>query len=367
MLSIRDNRLTYSQIACMRDCERKHYLRYVVGMTKERDALPLRIGKAVHVALQMRGLGETIQDSISKGLEKYRDSLPEAMIIDEEERYKEKINEVIIDCLLTGYFWRWEDMDKDIEIVANEQQFELPIWNPETGAKSRTFVIAGKIDNIVRLGDGRLALREYKTSGSDIADDADYWKRLTIDTQLSIYYIAALELGFEIQTVLYDVIRKPEIRPCLIPVLDADGLKQVFSNDTGERATNKDGSWRQSADAKAGLRMLTDKETPEQFKTRLMKDIYERYEFYFNRRIVSRLEMDLEETKYELWQRAAMIRDCNKFERWPRNDKQCDVFGKCEYFDLCTTGFNVQGFDPATSLPDGFIINDSVHRELDED
>ena len=53
----------------------------------------------------------------------------------------------------------------DFEVIALEKNFEGPIVNPATGAASRSFVLAGKVDGIVRIGDEHFIL-EHKTAGA---------------------------------------------------------------------------------------------------------------------------------------------------------------------------------------------------------
>ena len=54
---------------------------------------------------------------------------------------------------------------------------------PATGAASRSFVLAGKVDGIVRIGDDYFLL-EHKTAAQL---DADYLERLWTDFQITIY------------------------------------------------------------------------------------------------------------------------------------------------------------------------------------
>src|SRR5690606_11288211 len=65
----------------------------------------------------------------------------------------------------------------DFEIVALEKNFEGPIINPATGAASRSFVLAGKVDGIVRIGADYFIL-EHKTAGQL---DGDYLEKLWTD------------------------------------------------------------------------------------------------------------------------------------------------------------------------------------------
>jgi hypothetical protein len=88
-----------------------------------------------------------------------------------------------------GYQWRWAGAR--LEVVATEQAFRVPLVNPATGKATPTFELAGKIDGIVRLEDGRLAVKESKTCSEDLGADSDYWRRLRIDHQITLYMLAA--------------------------------------------------------------------------------------------------------------------------------------------------------------------------------
>jgi len=72
---------------------------------------------------------------------------------------------------------------EEFEVVALEKTFQGPIVNPATGAASRSFVLAGKVDGIVRIGDDYFLL-EHKTAAQL---DADYLERLWTDFQITIY------------------------------------------------------------------------------------------------------------------------------------------------------------------------------------
>ncbi len=234
--------------------------------------------------------------------------------------------------------------------------------NPATGQPSRTWTLAGRRDKVVRLPDGRLAILEYKTAGEDLAPEADYWKRLLMDSQVSTYWLAALDAGLDVQTVLYDVTRKPSLRPSQIPVLDEGGLKVVV-DAAGARVFNRDGKPRQSASSADGYVLLSRTETPEEYGARLTDGIASRPDWYFARREIPRLPSDLEEARYELWAWGRILRECEKSGRWPRSTHSCNGFGRCGCWELCTGGF-----DPAQgAVPEGWMQVDDVHQELSDE
>lgn len=352
----KESRLTNSRIRCAQTCLKKHHLSYELGVRKDVDSLPLRLGSAFHEGLDIHKKGDSPQAAIDKAIEDFNNSTP--VTNDADRAYQRAIEGEKVTQLLNGYFWRWEDMDKDIEIIASELSFEIPITNPASGRTSRTFTLAGKIDAIVRLADGRLAVLEHKTTSDDISPDSDYWAKLRIDSQISLYYMAAKALGYDVETVLYDVTRKPSIRPKNIPSLDKDGFKQIFDAN-GERVYKKDGTPRQTASTKDGFELLSRPETPAEYGERLRLDIGEQYDRYYRRQEITRLNIDLEDAAYELWEIARLIADCQKNNRWPRSCAACIGYYKCEYFDICTNGI-----DPLEQMPEGFKQVEDVHQEL---
>ena len=97
------------------------------------------------------------------------------------------------------------------------------------------------------------------------------------------------------------------------------------------------------------------------FSDRVFVDMCRRYNNFFSRREIARLNSDIAQTKLTIWQYAQMIERCFDENCWPMNDDSCVGFGTCEYFDLCTSGFDAF---TDTHTPEGFIKVDDVHQEL---
>ena len=235
-----------------------------------------------------------------------------------------------------------------LEIVATEMVFQIPLRNPETGKPSQVFDRAGKIDRIVRLHDGRLAIQEYKTTSDDITPESEYWKRLRIDSQISGYIIAAREMGYPVETVLYDVTRKPKRTPYKATPLETrkytkDGV--LYKNQHESDESHQDYAQR-IYEAVTG----TDEKTGEPNITK-----------YFRREEIARIQSDLDEHQHDVWSMQKMIRAAQLTGRFPRNTSACkNWYGRCPYFDICTLGVEVDPMNP----PDGFEILDTPHPEL---
>ncbi len=343
--------LTHSAMSCARRCLRQYFYRYELALRSRRDAAALRLGAAVHKGLELWSKGATPEAAILAATEGY------AVCPAWADLYDWQIEREIVANLLAGYFWRYGT--DTLEYVEVEKSWEMPLINPASGRESRTYQLAGKRDGLVRAGDGRLSVLERKTTGDDIGPDSDYWLRLRCDQQISLYTLSALHDGHDVSGVLYDVLRKPTIRPRQIPLLDETGLKVVVDEQTGERMFNKDGKPRQSAGA--GMKLATRPETPDEFGARLLADIEERPDYYFQRREVPRLEDDLQAFRLECWQQAQMLSDCRRWGRWFRNVGR-NTCSFCEYSRLCLQSITVDLEAP----PGGFEIVSDVHPELSE-
>ncbi len=216
--------------------------------------------------------------------------------------------------------------------IRSEVSFRLPLVNPATGHKSKTFEVAGKIDAILPN-----AIRETKTTGSSLDDDR-YWRRLLMDPQITLYYWAARELGYTVETVYYDVIRKPSMNPHLATHVE-------------KRKYKKDGT------PYANVRE-TD-ETPDEWYERLFADIMKRPDFYFARRKTPRTGQHVEELQYELWDVAKDYRQAQLNGRWYRNVSRmtCDY---CSFFSIC---HGLTAWEPGET-PEGFVCLEDPHPEL---
>ena len=300
--------VTHSRLAALRSCPRRHYYRYELGLSRIRTNDALRFGGGFHCGLEARNSGLDEAAAIEKATAGYQQIPHWADPIDWA------VERQTLSQLLAGHFWRYSA--DDLQFVAVEQSFYTPLVNPGSGHASRLFVLAGKIDAIVKLPDGRLAVLEYKTAGEDLSPDSDYWLRLRCDPQISFYVTAARAIGFNVSTVLYDVTRKPTIR-------------------------------------------LRKDESPEKYGVRLLADIGQRPDYYFARREVPRLEDELAEFRLELWQQAAQLRDAQRAGRWFRNVGRLSC-GYCAFANLCLNSIQVNPDAP----PAGYQILADVHPEL---
>lgn len=342
--------LTHSRQSCFKTCRKQHYFGYELGIRRELDAKALRMGSAYHDGLEALGNGLGIDVACEWAAQHY-ENCPENF-----DAWEWSIERETVLRMLCGYDWRWQDYG--LIHISSEPSFEIPLLNPETGRPTPNFNLAGKIDGIVQLKDGRLAVREAKLLGDDIGPDSSLWRRMRIDHQVSLYVLAARRLGYEVDTVLYDVACKPGIKPSNVPVLDELGAKIVL-NGSGIRVKTERGLWRQTGDKEKGYVLQSRQMTADEWGEKLNEDIAARPDFYFARVEIARMDQDLKEYEYELWEIQQTMREAQRSGRWFRTVSKhtCDY---CPVFDLCSN----KGFDPEGTLPEGYVRVSDVHPEL---
>ena len=248
--------------------------------------------------------------------------------------------------LLIGYDAHWSDAEWTLD-GEPEQIVRLPIVNPETGRTSRTFSQAGKFDGIVS-GYGKRLLLEHKTTSDDVADpNSTYWRRLAIDSQVSKYLLQAWQAGTKLDGALYDVIRKPTIRPKRLAKADLAEIsaKGTYCGFDVERNEYEN-----------VLRGQGD-ETPYLYSLRVARETLTEPERFYQRRTIPRLDADVAEYSTELWAIADEIRLARLTGRHFRNSAACLEWGRaCEYLGICS------GYDTPDS--DNWRHAADVHEEL---
>lgn len=351
MIATKKQLLTHSRQDTFKTCRRRHFFAYEIGLRRTTDAKALRMGSAFHDGVEQLGKGGTIEQACEAIYKRY--DRPDVF-----DPYEWDIERETVLRMVCAYQWRWQT--HPLEYLAVERSFELPLVNPETGKATSLFNLAGKIDGIVKMEDGRQAVKETKLFGDDIGPDSELWRRMRIDHQVSLYMTAARQLGFPVDTVLYDVARKPTIKPSTIAITDELGAKIVL-DQRGQRVRTAKGEWRQTGDTNQGYVLQTRQMTADEWGEKLSNDIAERPDFYFQRVEVPRLDQDLSEYQSEIWEIQQTIRAAQKSGRWYRtvNKNSC---GFCPYFDICASGKTITVDAPP---PEGFEFVGDLHPELE--
>ncbi len=268
------NRLSDSGVKAYRNCPRSYYWSRVRGIRLIRETpAELHAGKLWHLALAAWFMTRDT-DQVAAALEAKADA----------EQYSRTM------AMFLGYKARWGDSFPLFSL--HEQEIEVPIINPDTGRRSRSFIQFGYLDMLARHHDGKVWLWEHKTT-SQIT--GQYLERLWGDSQITGYVAALQFMGIDVAGVVYDVAQKPRLRQ----------RKGEAVEDFWDRLT----AWHL--------------EHPE---------AYAREEVVISDR-------QIEDWRRDLWQTTQGILRCHRSGVWPRNTSRCyDWYRECQYASLCRTG-----------------------------
>jgi hypothetical protein len=167
---------------------------------------------------------------------------------------------------------------------------------------------------------GSQLLIEHKTSSADIEDGSTFWKRLRLDSQTSNYLVGARSAGFDPRGVLFDVIRKPRIKPGkATPIEDRKYTKATAKEPSRLYANQRE----------------TD-EPLEEYAERLRADIAKNVDSYFKRGMVVRSLDEEKDAAHDAWDTAQQIAHAKRRERWPRNVDACERYNRfCDHWEVC--------------------------------
>lgn len=301
--------LTASRLRVARACRRQHRIEYILGYRPLEDAAALRFGSIIHKCLEAWWL-------MPKGmrLASALGALPAD--IDPFDRARAV-------AMMTAYDARWGL--ETYEVLGVEVEFETELRNPSTGRPSSVWDgLSGKMDVLVKDVAGRTLIIEHKTTTGDVGPGSDYWKKLRMDGQISVYFEGARSLGHSVSGCLYDVLAKPQLRPY------------------------QPGKTRKEA------------ETPQEFLVRLTEAYAEDPGKYFQRGEVARLESEMTEALQDIWDLAQELHEAEKAGRAPRNPDACNRWNRmCQWFEVCTGTASLDD-------PQRFKRLNEVHPELSQ-
>lgn len=291
--------LTYSMMNSFLSCRRLFNYRYERNLVPIERSNTLSFGSAIHAGLEF-----WFKYHVASGAINALENKCEDMNMSEDESAKAAV-------LLDRYMKHWNDDPFDVEEV--EFEFKTPLINPATGRSSKTFMLSGKVDGLVRMNNGELYILEHKTTS---AIDNAYIDRIMIDSQISIYANAiSYVLNEPVVGAIYDILVKPKTR-----------FKEGESEEAFE--ARKAELLAKSKTGKTTAKRQ-ERESIEDYKARVNADITDEN---FRREIVHFSDEDLREHLEEVW-------DIGKALIHPvifRNTGNCSKYGKaCPYLPLC--------------------------------
>lgn len=228
-------------------------------------------------------------------------------------------------ALMRGYDRRWSEAG--YVALEVEKTLTCDLVNPDTGAKSRTFGLGGKLDVIADFT-GRMTLIDHKTTSMDIeAADAPYWRQLAVEGQASHYGILGWANGYKFDCTIWDAIKKPTISPKKLTKAE-----RAHVLATGEYFGSK------VSVASLESLQVEERETAELYEARLANDCLEvRPGYYFQRRPVPRVDFELIDYAKQLWDIAQDLIGTRAANRHHKNSGACMNYGTpCKFLGVCS-------------------------------
>lgn len=278
-----NNRLSVSRMQSYARCQRLHYYQYIAGYKEARKSKALLFGELFHEFQEQWWTTGTW--------------LPPRVDVLPSKDYK------VLQALCHGYNRTWRDEtfgcpgQPPMTIHGVEVEFDAPIFSPDLKRRTRKMRLNGKIDVIASLSGASdhptPFVVEHKSTSSTIESDGeDYWQKLFMDPQLSMYMIGAATLGYQCEEAMYDVVRKPSIR----------------------QGKN---------------------ETEDVYIERFKEDVAANPRSYFRRRFIPRMSTEVSNFVSDAWTLAKTLQRKNGLLP-VRNPDQCYAFGsKCAFLNVC--------------------------------
>jgi hypothetical protein len=300
---------TYSMWNLFRNCRKAAQWRYVLELVPLEKDRYLSYGSLIHECLEVWHRAR----DLAAALDVIDRACPNRAHQEEQRRVWH-----LATAMMRGYAARYAQ--EEFEVVALEKDFVGEIVNPDTGAASRSFTLAGKVDGIVRIGDEHF-LFEHKTAAGV---DAGYLERLWTDFQITVYaYYVEKALGIRIAGVLYNILVKARLQQ------SAGETEEEFEARRAELvAKSKTGK----SSAKRRL-----PESDDEFQARLAAKYAEPEMFHRETLYISRDQFAT--LRSELWELTQAFLDARRRDVWYQNTSFCFQYGRpCPYFALCRSG-----------------------------
>lgn len=273
----------------------------------------------------------------------------------------------------------WCHQGSNIETLATELRFVIPLYHPKTGMPLRRDEVecSGTIDWVTRQGN-RIGFIDYKSTTRSIDTDSDFWNHLRLDTQISMYtsalhYLHILDTygvssipGANADDVvmgaIYDVWHRPTIKPSMLTqketaaLLDESGKHEYCGAVFATRVEPGEGDAVRvfiddvETEVEMGKKGYAIRESPGMYGARLMQDIQARPHYYFVRREIARTQQDIVQFRGQLYSTYQAIKTARDTGHWIQNEHSCDSMFKCPFTKICYNNIDVSN----GQIPEGF-------------
>jgi hypothetical protein len=267
--------LSYSNASVFRSCPKKFYWRYILSLLPISRAPSLTLGGILHLAFDCFYKGITDAEVYQFIADAFTDEMSKEEVSDQEYIL---INKYIALGMWLNYPFK---NLKEYDSIASEEEFKIPLCD---GVE-----LVGKVDGRVSQFNNWW-VRELKTTG---LTTRQFIGRCEVSGQSTGYVYGLIKKGYDIKGILYEYIKKPQLR----------------------KGT---------------------KENADDFGRRIMRDYKDRPKFYFNRHLSYRTPVDLENFEADMVALAKDIMEHTATGNFYRNVDSCwNYNSECEYAKIC--------------------------------
>lgn len=198
--------MSVSSLKDFMTCRRLYYYKRIKKYEKTTFNLPFVVGRVTHEGLGYLLSKKPLEESIKLMTAYYKTEVKKAkeqFILDEKQLKDLGEQEHITKGMLTAYARKYAKMLKDVKHIGSEVEGAVEI------SENVTFVI--KLDNLMRVRAKKI-LHELKTSKYITPE---YVQMVQTDIQTAAYFHIHnfIYEDNKIDEIMYDIIRKPSIRP----------------------------------------------------------------------------------------------------------------------------------------------------------
>ncbi len=204
-------KVSHNSASTYRGCPKKYYWSYMQGLKPKKRAISLTVGGIVHEGFDKFYHGTSDNDVLNFISARFAEEITKATI---EEQENLRVGAYIAEGMWTHYPWKnLQEWDRHFP----EKEFDVPFPG------LRGVRLVGRVDGLVKK-DGLWWVRETKTTG---LTPRQFDGRCKTSAQATGYVLAMKELGYAVQGVLFDAIKKPLLRKRVGDTVDSYGKRII--------------------------------------------------------------------------------------------------------------------------------------------
>jgi hypothetical protein len=214
-----------------------------------------------------------------------------------------------------NYTKQWRDADAEYKVLATELKFDIPL--------TETLSYTGTIDLLLQDKDGNVWFMDHKTTNNIDS----YEKRVDMDRQISRYWWALQQLGYNVQGFIYNIILKDVPEP-----------PAVLKNGTLSKNKSQKTTYKMYFDAI--MDNLEDANDYQEILDHLKAQETENGNRFFRRIKVTRLQPEIDNAIDEL---IEVSKDMDGARIYRNITKDCSW--DCPFQSICIAGMDGSNVD----------------------